>query len=309
MTYSIVARDPKTGILGVAAQSHFFSVGSVATFAEAGVGAISTQAFASRQYGAIGIDLLRSGLRADKVLEALLKLDTNTPVRQVGIVDAQGNVANFTGERCVQYASHLKDDNVSVQGNMLAAPGIPEAMLAAYKATDGDMAASMLAALDAAEATGGDARGVQSASIYIVGPGLNKQPWHAVLHDERVDDHPDPLGELRRLVSLRRAYQNIGGILFDEGPLFSKADTTSKDAVNASLAALSQSTDSFGEASYEATLWKMVLLARYNRFTEAKNLMPVLIKREPKLLVFIRALASSGFLPVKTVEDLLSDYK
>lgn len=306
MTYSIVARDLETGCFGVAIQSHFFSAASVASFAEAGVGVIATQAFASRQYGALGMELLRAGLSAPLVLDALLRLDPGREVRQVGIVDASGQVAGFTGERCVVFAEHRLGDGVAAQGNMLAAPGIPDAMLAAYQASGDDFAGRLLAALDAAEATGGDARGRQSAGLLMVGPDRTPQPWHAVLHDERVDDHDTPLIELRRLATLRRAYRNIGGILFDEGPLFTPVEETSSADVESALAALRKSALAGGEAQQEAGLWEAVLLARFGRIDEAATMASPLIAHQPKLATFIAGLGTAGFLPPDAVAALVS---
>lgn len=307
MTYSIVARDSKTGCFGVAIQSHFLAAASVASFAEAGIGAIASQAFASRQYGALGMEMLRAGLSARSVLDALLQLDAGRDVRQVGIVDAAGRVACFTGDRCVVHAEHRAETGVVALGNMLAAPGLPDAMLTAYEASDEDFAGRLLAALDAAEAAGGDARGRQSAGLLIVGAERSPQPWHAVLHDERVDDHEWPLAELRRLADLKRAYRNIGGILFDEGPLFTPVDQTDPSAVESALAALRESAAAGGEAAQEAALWRAVLLARFARLDEARVLMAGLIERQPKLAVFLAGLGQAGFLQSGTVAALLPE--
>lgn len=307
MTYSIVARDPETGSFGIAIQSHFFAAASVASFAEAGVGAIATQAFASRQYGALGIELLRKGLAAQAVLDALLQLDPGRDVRQVGIVDSEGRVAGFTGGRCVVHAEHRAEGGAIALGNMLAAPAIPDVMLDAYRAAEGDFAGRLLAGLDAAEAAGGDARGRQSAGLLVVDAHRSPQPWHAVLHDERVDDHEWPLVELRRLVALRRAYHNVGDILFEDGPLFTPVDRTPAPDVEAALASLRESEKVGGEAAQEAALWQAVLLARHGRMEEARSFVPVLLAREPKLAVFLAGLAKADFLPAAAVSSLLSE--
>jgi uncharacterized Ntn-hydrolase superfamily protein len=307
MTYSIVARDSQTGCFGIAIQSHFLAAASVASFAEAGIGAIASQAFASRQYGVLGMDMLRAGLSARSVLDALLQLDVGRDVRQVGIVDAAGRVAGFTGDRCVVHAEHRSEAGVVALGNMLAAPGFSDAMLAAYLASDDDFAGRLLAALDAAEAAGGDARGRQSAGLLVVEAERSAQPWHAVLHDERVDDHEWPLVELRRLVGLKRAYRNIGGILFDEGPLFTPVDRTDSSAVEAALTALRESAAAGGEAAQEAALWQAVLLARFGRLDEARALVPSLLDRQPKLAIFLTGLGKAGFLPPEIVTALLPE--
>lgn len=296
MTYSIVARDPETGISGIGVQSHYFSVGSVAGFAEPGIGVIGSQAFASRQYGPLGMRLLAAGLPAQSVLDALVGLDSNSAVRQVGIVDAQGRAAAFTGARCVQHASHCVADGVCAQGNMLAAPGIPDAMVAAYQSADGDLANRILAALDRAQALGGDARGMQSAHLLIVAPNADGRPWNAVMHDERVDDHPAPLVELRRLVEMRRRYRAIGGVLFDEGPLLSAADSVSGEQLEAALEKIAVSAAQGGTSGGEAALWHAVLLARFGRASEAVGAMAPLLAGEPKLRVFVQGLAEAGII-------------
>lgn len=306
MTYSIVARDPDSGLLGVGIQSHFFAAGAVAVFCEPGVGAISTQAFASRQYGPLGLQMLAAGMPAEAVLDALLRLDPHSGLRQLGIVDAQGRAAAFTGGSCVRYAAHLSAPGVAVQGNMLAAPGIPDAMLAAYQAAKGDFAARILAALDAAEAAGGDARGRQSASLTIVGPQRDGRPWNAVVHDERVDDHPAPLIELRRLVGLRRGYHIVGAVLFEHGPLFSEIATTAAADVDAAIAGLRRGAALLGDDNYEAEIWQLVLLARHGRAPEAQPRVGALLVREPKLAIFIDGLAHAGIITPAAAATLLA---
>lgn len=306
MTYSIVARDPVSGSLGIGIQSHFFSAASVASFADPGVGVIASQAFASRQYGPLGLQMLTAGTSSSDVLDALLRLDSNRELRQVGIVDAQGRAAAFTGARCVQYASHCIAPGVSAQGNMLAAPDIPRLMVEAYHAASGDLAERMLVALEAAQKAGGDARGVQSAGLLVVGGVRDGRPWNAVIHDERVDDSPAPLAELRRLVHLRRSYRNIGATLFDEGPLFSDVSQTNPDAVEHALEGLRSSAEALGDASYEATLWRAVILARHGRADQGAVLIAPLLRREAKLLVFIKGLVAGGTLEPAAGEILLS---
>ena len=305
MTYSIVARDDESGMIGVGLQSHFFAAASVALFAEAGVGVICTQAFASRQYGALGLELLRAGLPSSAVLEALRKLDKSPDTRQVGIVDAWGRAAAFTGARCVGHASHCISRGVAAQGNMLAAPFIADAMVEAYFAAGGDLANRILAALEKAQLLGGDARGVQSAGILIVRPESGGSPWNGIVHDERVDDHRDPLMELRRLTDLRREYQRIGAILFEEGPLFGDtAHTSARDLANA-LEMLRDSGSILGDLYYEATLWEAVLLARHHRLSEAATVMGPLLRRERKLAVFIEGLVAAGFIDSPAAAVLL----
>jgi uncharacterized Ntn-hydrolase superfamily protein len=204
MTYSIVARDPTTGELGVAVQSHWFSVGPVVPWAASGVGAIATQASVEVSYGPRGLELLEQGKDAETVLGQLVAADDGRAGRQVAIVDAHGGVAVHTGENAIAFAGHVTGDGVSCQANMMASPSVWPAMLTAYQQSSGALSDRLLAALDAAEAEGGDARGRQSAAILIV--PQQGQRWDAVV-SLRVEDDPEPLVELRRLVDLHRAYR------------------------------------------------------------------------------------------------------
>lgn len=203
MTYSIVARDPETGELGVAVQSHYFSVGSVVPWARPGVGAVATQASVNVSFGPRALDLLADGLEPQAVVDQLVASDPGSAGRQLAVVDAQGRAAAFTGETCIVYAGHVTGDGVSCQGNILASEREWPAMLSAYSQAEGSLTMRLLAALDAAEAEGGDLRGRQSAAILVV-PGEGED-WDPVI-SLRVEDHPHPLVELRRLVELQRAY-------------------------------------------------------------------------------------------------------
>jgi uncharacterized Ntn-hydrolase superfamily protein len=203
-TYSIVARDPSTGELGVAVQSHWFSVGPIVPWARAGVGAVATQANAEVSYGPLALELLEQGRTAPEALAELLAADPARASRQVAIVDARGNVAAHTGETCMQFAGDIQDEGVSCQANIMASETVWPAMLESFRsASDRSLRDRLLAALDAAEAQGGDIRGRQSAAILVVPPAGNR--WDTVIA-LRVEDHPDPLGELSRLVRLDEAY-------------------------------------------------------------------------------------------------------
>ncbi|MBK8724655.1 MAG: DUF1028 domain-containing protein [Holophagaceae bacterium] len=218
-TFSIVARDPRTGDLGVAVQSHWFSVGSVVTWAEAGVGAVATQSFSDPRYGALGLEMLRAGHGAPDALRGLLAADADREVRQVAMVDASGRVAAHTGARCIQAAGHETGDQFSCEANLMDKATVWPAMARAYrealKDDRLDLADRLLAALRAAQAEGGDIRGQQSAALLIVKAKSSGKPWEDRVFDLRVEDHADPIGELSRLVKLRRAY-----ILMDQGDGF-----------------------------------------------------------------------------------------
>jgi uncharacterized Ntn-hydrolase superfamily protein len=230
-TFSIVARDPATGEMGVAVQSHWFAVGAEVPFAEAGVGAVATQSFVDPSYGPLGLGLMRAGKTAPEALRGLLLADDACNVRQVAMVDTQGRVATFTGAKDIQPAGGITGGssgggvqiqcggqpggtlqtgkNYAVQANLMINDRIWPAMSKAYESTQGDLADRMLAALDAAQAAGGDVRGRQSAAIVIVPAKSTGKPWSDYLFNLRVDDSPEPLKELRRLVTLQRAYNHM----------------------------------------------------------------------------------------------------
>ncbi len=208
-TYSIVARDPGTGELGVAVQSHWFSVGAMVPWAEAGVGAVATQSFVDPSYGPLGLALMKAGRTAPEALAALLAADSGREVRQVGMVDAKGNVATHTGKLDIPAAGGQAGKEYVVQANLMEKPTVWPAMARAYESTPGDLAERLLAALDAAEAEGGDIRGRQSAAILVVKATSSGRPWADKVFDLRVEDDPEPLQELRRLVGVQRAYNHM----------------------------------------------------------------------------------------------------
>jgi len=209
-TYSIVARDAETGQLGVAVQSHYFSVGSIVTWAEAGVGAVATQSIADPAYGKLGLDLMRAGRSAPDAMAGLVASDPASVLRQVGMVDARGRTAAHTGALAIAEAGHITGDGFTVQANMMLRATVWPAMAEAYKSCPGELVDRLLNALDAAEAEGGDIRGRQSAAIVVVAGENTGQPWRDRLYDVRVDDATEPLRELRRLVTVARAYTHHG---------------------------------------------------------------------------------------------------
>jgi uncharacterized Ntn-hydrolase superfamily protein len=202
-TYSIVARDPGSGLLGVASQSHWFAVGTVVSWAAPGVGAVATQSLAEPAYGPRTLDLLREGVEPREALDRLTGADPAAAVRQVAVVDASGRVAVHTGASCIAEAGHRTGEGFSCQANMMLNATVPDAMAAAFESTQGPLDERLLTALEAAEEEGGDVRGRQSGVLLVASPG--DDPWRRMF-DLRVDDHPDPLAELRRLHRLQRAY-------------------------------------------------------------------------------------------------------
>ncbi len=218
-TYSIVARDPATGQIGVAVQSHWFSVGSLVTWAKAGVGAVATQSFVLVGYGPNGLKLMENGATATEALRQLVAADEGQSVRQVAMIDVNGDVNNHTGLMCIDEAGGMVGQNYAVQANMMLSNQVWSRMAGAFESAEGPLAERMIAALEAAESVGGDVRGRQSAAIKIVSGEKQDAPWKGVLMELRVEDHPDPVAELKRLVRVARAYEhmNAGDLAVEHG--------------------------------------------------------------------------------------------
>jgi len=209
-TMSIIARDPSTGELGVAVESHYFSVGPVVPWADAGVGAVATQANADPSYGPLGLALMKNGKTAPEALRSLMAGDSDMATRQIAMIDAAGHVDAYTGERLTPAAGHKVGTNYSVQGNTMASPTVWEAMALAFEQASGDLADRMLIALEAGQNVGGDIRGEQTAALLVVSGRPTGQSWKDRVFDLRVEDSPHPITELKRLVRLRRAYLLVG---------------------------------------------------------------------------------------------------
>jgi uncharacterized Ntn-hydrolase superfamily protein len=208
-TYSIVAFDEETGQLGVAVQSHWFSVGSIVAWAESGIGAIATQSFVEVSYGPLGLELMRAGKSSEEALAALIKADKNEDVRQVAMVDAKGKVAVHTGKNCIPEAGHYVGNGFTCQANLMLKDTVWDAMAKAFQNTKGDLADRLLAALEAAEAEGGDIRGKQSAALIVVSGDSSGVWWKDRVYDLRIEDHLTPVKELRRLLKLNKAYNHM----------------------------------------------------------------------------------------------------
>ena len=203
-TFSIVGYDTETGALGIAVQSKFFAVGSVVPWAEAGVGAIATQSWANTTYGPNGLKLLKSGLSAEQTLERLVADDPGRETRQVGIVDAKGNIANYTGDECNEWAGAVSGKNYTAQGNILAGEEVVKAMGKAFEETEGELADKLMAALFAGQAAGGDTRGQQSAALLVVRENSGYGGFNDRYIDLRVDDAEKPIEELQRLLEIHK---------------------------------------------------------------------------------------------------------
>jgi len=208
-TFSIVARDPETGQMGVAVQSHWFSVGSIVSWAEAGVGAVATQSLVDPSYGPLALELLKAGKSPEDALKGLLAADAGSDVRQVAIVDTQGRVAVHTGARCIPEAGHHAGQGYTTEANLMERNTVWDAMASAYEHASGPFADRLIAALEAAQREKGDIRGKQSAAILIVAAKATGRPWEDRVMDLRVEDSPDPIKELKRLVRVHQAYQHM----------------------------------------------------------------------------------------------------
>jgi uncharacterized Ntn-hydrolase superfamily protein len=287
-TYSIVARDPQTGQLGVAVQSHWFSVGPVVPWAEAGVGAVATQSLVDVSYGPLGLELMRAGRSAPQALKGLLSADDGAHWRQVAMIDAEGRVAGHTGDRCIAEAGHVVDEQrqFSVQANLMEKDTVWAAMAEAYRDSDGDLAERLLAALAAAEAEGGDIRGRQSAAILIVAGESSGKPWQDRLFDLRVEDHPDPVGELERLVQIQRAYNhmNAGDKAMEDGN-FEKA--------NAEYSAAAK----LAPGIVEIRFWQAVTMSANGRAEAALPIFRDVFAQEKRWIPLIRRLVDAELLP------------
>jgi uncharacterized Ntn-hydrolase superfamily protein len=296
MTYSIVARDPETGDLGVAVQSHYFGTGSVVTWAHAGVGAVATQSIPEIAYGPKGLELMRAGVPADEGLAQLVAADPMEMVRQVGFVDPTGRTGTHTGAGCVGKAGHCTGHQVSVQANMMASDSVWPAMLAAYEAaSDVDLVERLLRALEAAQAEGGDARGQQSAALLVVSGPASDAPWDQKLFDLRVDDAELPLVELRRLVTTNRAVHRMTEV-FDSGVLFAPELTPDSPELASALESLAAAQAGL-DPNREPSFWSAALLAKADRLDEARERLAFASETNPGWGQFLQSVAAAGVLP------------
>jgi len=284
-TYSIVAMDEATGELGVAVQSHWFSVGSLVPWAKAGVGAVATQSFVKVDYGPDGLRLMESGMTATKALEILISQDDGEAVRQIGMIDFNGNVTAHTGNRCIEHAGHIIGENYSVQANIMAKSTVPKAMAKAFDNSKGDLADRMMAALEAAQAEGGDIRGKQSAAMLIVSGDPTGVVWKDTKLSLRIEDHSTPLIELKRLIRIHRAYQHANmGDHYMETEEIEKALLEYKKA------------EQYYPENAELPYWSAITLVNANRLDDALPIFKSVFQRNPNLKEMTPRLIKSGLL-------------
>lgn len=287
-TYSILAHDPETGEMGAAVQSHWFSVGSIVIWGEAGVGVVATQSFVNPAFGPEGLRRMAAGETPAEALKAMLADDEGRGYRQVALLDAKGSATAYTGDLCVAAAGHLVGDGYTVQANMMTDDKIWPAMAAAFEAGKGrPLAERLVAALEAAQAAGGDIRGQQSAALLVVAPQSSGQAWVDRRVDLRVDDHATPVAELRRLLTVHRAYEhmNRGDLAVEKG------DTEAAKR-------------EYGEAqamfpdNLEMKYWHAVALANAGQLEEALPLFGMVFQADPNWKVMTPRLINNQLLKV-----------
>ena len=287
MTYSIVARAPETGELGAAVQSHWYAAADLVLWAASGVGAVATQALVEVSHGPEGLRLMREGRSAAEAMAERVAGDEGRDVRQIGMVDARGTVAAHTGSKTIAEAGHLTGDGYSCQANMMMNDTVWDAMAEAYEKSDGDLVHRLLDALDAAEAEGGDVRGKQAAGILVVRAEPGERPWEDVVVQIRVDDHPEPLPELRRLVDLKFAYDRL-----DAAEKLELAGDL-EGAFAEQRAALRAFPD-----NAEIAFWTAATLAAHGRLDEARETIGTAFGQYRGWEVLLRRLVRDGFLEV-----------
>ena len=285
-TYSIVARDAQTGELGAAVQSHWFSVGSGVIWAEPGIGAVATQSFTDPSYGPLGLALMRVGKNAEQSLTALLAADEHEDVRQVGMIDASGVSSNHTGRNAIAEFCNVTGDNFAVQANLMWKPTVCSAMVRAFENAEGDLAARMMMALEAAQGEGGDIRGKQSAALLVVSGDASAPAWGGRIFDLRVEDHAQPLLEIRRLLNVARAYR-----LMNEG------DEHMTDGETEKAIAAYSGAEALVPDSHEMIFWHAATLAAGGRVDESLPLFSKAFVMWPLWRELVQRLPAAGLLP------------
>jgi len=295
-TFSIVAVDEQTGDIGVAVQSHWFSVGSIVSWAKAGVGAVATQSLVNASFGPRGLQLLKEGKTPQQALEILLASDEGRTFRQVAIIDAKGRVATYTGKNCIAEAGHIRGTNYSVQANMMLNNTVVPAMSEAFEKSSGPLAERMVAALKAAQQAGGDIRGQQSAALLVVRGKATGKPWEDRLIDLRVEDHPQAVSEIERLLKVFRAYEHM-----NNGDL-----AIEKNDVPKALQEYGAAQKMFPD-NLEMKYWTAVSLVNSGRLNEALPLFKIVFQKDANWAELTRRIVPNGMLKAdeKTLQIIL----
>ena len=292
-TFSIVARDEKTGEMAVGVQSHWFGVGTEVPWAEAGIGAVATQSFVDKSYGLKALSLLKKGFTPQQALDSLTKADPGRDVRQVAIIDTKGNTAVHTGKNCIQVAKNINGYNFSVQSNMMLGDSVCEFMARSFSQTAGKpLAERVLLALEAAQKAGGDIRGMQAAAIIVV-PGTPTDVWNNKTVDLRVDDSPQPLKELRRLYNVQTAYQHM-----NKGDL-----AVEKNDMNLAMNEYNAAMKLF-PANLEMQYWTAITLANNKQVSKALPMLKTIFSKDRNWKELTRRLPPVGLLTVSK-DDLV----
>jgi len=284
-TFSIVAYDSATGQFGAAVQSHWFKVGDV-IWLEAGVGAVATQSLVEFSYGPLGLEMMKAGKSAEQALKGLLASDPQNQIRQVSMIDRNGVVATHTGSKCIAYAGHHIGKNYSCQANLMRDSTVWSAMAKAFENTNGDLADRMMAALEAAQREGGDIRGMQSAAMVVVTGKPTGMSWKDRLIDIRVDDSPQPLVELKRLLDLTRAYDHM-----NKGDDAIAVKDWAKAGEEYGMAA------KLAPGNLEVTYWYAVSLVTAGQVDKALPLFKDIFKADPNWRTLVPRLVDADQLP------------
>lgn len=297
-TFSVVAKDPRTGEMAVAVQSHWFSVGSLVSWGKSGVGVVATQSFVNPAYGPNGLKLMGGGMSAKDALDELVSQDEGRDYRQIAFLDVKGNVAAYTGKLCVESAAHIEGENFSVQANMMLNDKVVPAMAEAFRSNkDLPLAERMVEVLKAAQNAGGDIRGKQSAALIVVGPKKVENPWEEKKIDLRVDDHQNPIQELERLLKTARAYEHM-----NKGDL-----AVEKGDIDMALEEYGTAEEMFPD-NLEMKFWKAVALANSDRLDEALPVFAEIFEQDDNWREMITRLPKAGLLELTEAEiDQITD--
>ena len=286
-TFSIVARDTITGEMGVAVQSHWFSVGSLVAWGKAGVGVVATQSFINPSFGPRGLRLLENGLTPKMAVEDLLKLDEGRDVRQLAILNAKGDVFSYTGKNCISEAGNIMGSNFSVQANLMEKNTVWPAMAKAFKITKGSLAERLLAALEAAQKEGGDIRGKQSAAILVVKAKSTGNSWEDKVVDLRVEDNENPIKEMRRLLTIHKAYD-----------FMNKGDLAVETGNNTLAKEYYMNAQKLNPDNLEMKYWYAITLANNGELIEAKQILQAIFKINSNWKTLIPRLVKAKLLTV-----------
>jgi uncharacterized Ntn-hydrolase superfamily protein len=295
VTYSIVARDPQTGEMGVATQSQAFAVGSSVPFALPGHGVIATQSMAEPMYGSVGLDLLQGGFTAQEVLTALSSVDPHPQRRQVAVLGVNGDLAAYTGESCVEAAGHLIGETCVGLANMASSPAVWEAMVERFEASAGPLAQRLLSSLQAGEDAGGDFRGRRSAALVVIRATTTGRPWHDMVVDLRVDDAADPVAALADLLVTRARYQEVVRA-FEQAI---DGDPVTADRELELLRPMDPETEP------DQLLWRAVVAALAGREDAAREMLGELAAHAPQFLEAARRFGKAGLMPADVIDRIL----